>query len=51
MSNNTLIKAEIEEVIKVIATIGSGLTQNDPIKEVTQYWSKDGQLLFTIKNS
>jgi hypothetical protein len=40
---------EIEELIKVIVTKGSGITIKDPVKEVTQYWSKDGQLLFTLE--
>ncbi len=39
------ISAKTEEVIKVCCVIGSG-TENDPVREVVQYWSLDGELLF-----
>jgi hypothetical protein len=39
---------EVIEVIKVVTTEGSGTTKEDPIKEVIQYWSKDGKLLFKL---
>jgi len=36
--------ARIEEVIVVIATRGLG-EENDPVRTVTQYWSRNGVLL------
>lgn len=36
---------ETVEVIKVTVVEGSG-EEDSPFKEVTQYWSKDGKLLF-----
>lgn len=43
--------AEVQEVIKVVVVEGTGLREGDPIKEVIQYWSKDGKLLFTQDNN
>lgn len=37
--------AKIEQVIVTRALKGSG-TENDPYREVVQYWSFDGELLF-----
>ena len=37
--------AKIEQVIVTKALKGSG-TENDPYREVVQYWSLDGKLLF-----
>ncbi|GAA0434320.1 hypothetical protein GCM10008934_24700 [Virgibacillus salarius] len=50
MPTSTLRKAEVQEVIKVIVVEGSGASPEDPIKEVAQYWSKEGQLLFSKRN-
>ncbi len=36
-------KAEIVEVIKVLTTIGNG--EDQPYKEVVQYWTKEGKFL------
>ncbi|GGB26909.1 hypothetical protein GCM10011409_00270 [Lentibacillus populi] len=36
-------KAELVEVIKIVATQGDGKTE--PFKEVTQYWTKEGTLI------
>lgn len=36
--------AELIEVIHVVTTKGTGV-ENDPIRLVNQYWSKDGKLL------
>jgi hypothetical protein len=41
---------EVEELIKVVVTEGTGNTKEDPIREVIQYWSKDGQLLFKLSS-
>jgi hypothetical protein len=46
MMNRSCISAEIVEVIKVLVVEGSGASNDEPIKEITQYWSKDGELLF-----
>ena len=37
-------KAEVISVIKTVALKGAG-TENDPCREVIQYWSLDGKLL------
>ncbi len=37
--------AKIETVIVTRALKGSG-TENDPVREVVQYWSLEGELLF-----
>lgn len=37
-------KAELIEVIHTVATRGKGV-HGDPIRNVDQYWSKDGELL------
>ncbi|MEY8295024.1 hypothetical protein [Limosilactobacillus caviae] len=37
-------KAELIEVIHTVATRGKGV-YGDPIRNVDQYWSKDGKLL------
>lgn len=37
--------AKLEQVIVTRALKGSG-TENDPFREVVQYWSIDGKLLF-----
>lgn len=36
---------EIIELIKTITVIGTG-TKENPVKEVTQYWDKNGSLIF-----
>lgn len=36
--------AKLIEVIETVYLRGNG-TKSEPIREVTQYWSKDGQLL------
>lgn len=36
--------AKIETIIKTISHKGSG-TENDPYREVVQYWTLDGELL------
>jgi hypothetical protein len=41
---------EVEEVIKVVVIEGTGATREDPIREVVQYWSKDGQFLFKLNS-
>lgn len=35
--------AEMIEVIKVVSTRGNG--NDEPFREITQYWTKDGKLL------
>lgn len=37
--------AKLEQVIVTKAMRGAG-TENDPVREVVQYWSLDGELLF-----
>lgn len=37
--------AKVVQVIETKAMCGAG-TENDPVKEVVQYWTLDGQLLF-----
>ena len=44
LSLKTPSKAELIEVIHTVATRGSGV-HSDPIRNVDQYWSKDGKLL------
>lgn len=39
--------ARIEQVIVTRALKGAG-TENDPCREVTQYWSLTGKLLFEL---
>ena len=39
-------KAETVTVIKTVTVIGTG-TEDDPIREVIQYWSHDGELIGT----
>lgn len=39
--------ARIEQVIVTVAVFGEGVP-DDPIREVTQYWSLDGMLLATV---
>lgn len=46
MSLESCKNAQIVEVIKVIVTEGTGQSKEDPIRETTQYWSKDGKFLF-----
>jgi hypothetical protein len=36
--------AKLIEVIETVSLRGNG-SKSEPIREVTQYWSKDGQLL------
>lgn len=45
LSLKTPSKAELIEVIHTVATRGSGVHSDDPIRNVDQYWSKDGELL------
>ncbi|WP_156911828.1 hypothetical protein [Salibacterium aidingense] len=47
MKESTCSKAEIVEVIKVIVHSGSGEKNSDPIKEKVEYWTKDGEFLFS----
>lgn len=44
LSLKTPSKAELIEVIHTVATRGKGV-HGDPIRNVDQYWSKDGKLL------
>ncbi|MFS0763917.1 hypothetical protein [Peribacillus phoenicis] len=46
MGNDYFKSAEIVEVIRITVTEGTGMSKEDPIKEVVQYWSKDGKFLF-----
>ena len=39
--------ARVEQVIVTRALKGAG-TENDPYREVTQYWSLTGKLLFEL---
>ena len=39
-------KAEVISVIKTVALKGAG-TENDPCREVIQYWTLDGELIVT----
>ncbi|GGN67674.1 hypothetical protein GCM10007971_38720 [Oceanobacillus indicireducens] len=41
--NSSCKKAEVVEVIKVTTITGNG--KEKPFKEVTQYWTKDGNLI------
>ncbi|MBE7897173.1 hypothetical protein G7L40_00415 [Paenibacillus polymyxa] len=43
----TIKQCGIEEVIKVVTNKGAG-TDNDPIREVVQYWNKSGNLIVEI---
>ncbi len=47
---STCKNAQIVEVIKVVAIEGTGQSKDDQIKEVIQYWSKEGVLLFKEEN-
>ena len=38
--------AKIVPLIEVVAVVGKG-TEKDPVREITQYWDLDGELLFT----
>ena len=40
-------RARVISVIETISTRGEGLTKDDPVIGVTQYWSLDGELLAT----
>lgn len=51
MPINSCINAKIIEVIRVLSTEGSGKSEEDSIKEVVQYWSKDGEFLFKVENT
>ncbi|NMV48353.1 hypothetical protein FOL80_01315 [Lactobacillus reuteri] len=44
LSLKTPSKAELIEVIHTVAIRGKGV-HSDPIRNVDQYWSKDGKLL------
>lgn len=44
LSLKTPSKAELIEVIHTVATRGKGV-HSDPIRNVDQYWNKDGKLL------
>lgn len=46
MLSGTCKKAELVEIIKVVVTKGTGESIEDPIEEVIQYWSKEGDFLF-----
>ncbi|MGR6115704.1 hypothetical protein ACTHHL_03820 [Aeribacillus composti] len=51
MANSSCSKAEVVEVIRVVIISGTGNSEKDPISEIVQYWSKDGELLFIQKNN
>ena len=44
--DNRCKRAEVAVVIKTTTLIGTG-TENDPAREVVQYWTLDGKLLAT----
>ncbi|MEC3884575.1 hypothetical protein VKA52_12650 [Halobacillus sp. HZG1] len=44
MESSNCKQAQFVELIKVIVVEGDG--RGVPFKEVTQYWSKEGELLF-----
>ena len=44
--DNRCKRAEVTVVIKTTTLIGTG-TENDPAREVVQYWTLDGKLLAT----
>ncbi|WP_158221318.1 hypothetical protein [Salimicrobium humidisoli] len=44
MENSNRRKARVVELLKVVVTEGDG--NEAPLKEVTQYWSKEGEVLF-----
>jgi len=44
--DNRCKRAEVTVVIKTTTLIGTG-TENDPAREVVQYWTPDGKLLAT----
>ncbi len=51
MVRGACINAQIVEVIKVVVTEGNGNSNEDPIRHITQYWTKDGKLLFNERES
>jgi hypothetical protein len=44
-------QAKIVELIEVVTTEGKGSAKDDPVREITQYWTKDGLLLFKKENN
>ncbi len=38
--------ARVIAVIETESTVGQGLTQEDPVRMVKQYWSLEGELLW-----
>lgn len=42
--SNTLKRAELVEVIRILVVIGKG-TNEDPVRREVQYWTKDGKLI------
>jgi len=47
MMSTAYKKVELVELIKVVSLNGKGESKDDPIKEIIQFWTKDGKLLFT----
>ena len=43
-------KAETVTVIKTVTVVGTG-TEGDPVREVIQYWSHDGELIGTKQDT
>ena len=37
--------AEVVPVVHTVSIRGTGITQDDPVRQVHQYWSTDGELL------
>jgi hypothetical protein len=40
-------QVEVVEVLKTVSVYGRGVA-GDPVREITQYWTLDGELLLTI---
>lgn len=42
--NSNVNEAQVIEVVEVKSIVGEGI-KNDPVREIREYWSKDGTLL------
>lgn len=38
-------KAEIVQVIRIVHLVGAGEDLDDPVREMTEYWTMDGECL------
>lgn len=39
------VNAEMVTVIRTVTVVGTGTTEDDPVRTVIQYWTQDGELL------